>query len=58
VYDYRDAHPEFEEDVLEIDLASALAARSAPGGTAPEAVAVQLADARSKLVAERLGPRS
>jgi len=55
VYDYRDAHPEFEEDVLDIDLASALAARSAPGGTAPEAVAVQLTDARGKLRSERVG---
>ena len=55
LFDFRDAHPEFEEDVLDIDLESALAARSAPGGTAPEAVAVALSDAREKLQAERLG---
>ncbi len=55
LFDFRDAHPEFEEDVLAINLESALAARSAPGGTAPEAVAAALSDAREKLQAERFG---
>ena len=51
--DYRAAHPAFEADVLRIDLDTALAARSAPGGTAPEAVARERAAARARLRAER-----
>jgi argininosuccinate lyase len=51
--DYREAHEAFEEDVLAIGLDSALAARAADGGTAPEAVAAQLAAARTRLEAER-----
>jgi argininosuccinate lyase len=51
--DFRAVHEAFAADVLEIDLESALAARSAPGGTAPEAVAKQLADARARLAGER-----
>jgi argininosuccinate lyase len=43
----------FEADVLEIDLAASLAARRVPGGTAPEAVAEQLAAARERLERER-----
>ncbi len=37
--EYREAHPAFEADVLRIDVDAALEARSATGGTAPEAVA-------------------
>ncbi len=51
--DFTAAHPSFEADVLEIDLASSLAARRVPGGTAPEAVAEQLAAARERLERER-----
>ena len=51
--DYRAIHPAFEEDVLAIDLDSALAARSATGGTAPKAVAEQHEAARARLAAER-----
>ncbi|MEE8338420.1 MAG: argininosuccinate lyase, partial [Dehalococcoidia bacterium] len=56
--EYREAHEAFEADVLEIDLDSALAARSAPGGTAPVAVAAQHAAARERLETERLRERS
>ena len=52
---FREAHEAFEADVLAIDLASALAARAAPGGTAPEAVAGQRAEARARLERERAG---
>ena len=48
----RAAHPAFEADALAIDLDSALAARSATGGTAPAAVARELAAARARLAAE------
>jgi len=51
--DYREAHEAFEEDVLAIGLDSSLAARAAEGGTAPEAVAAQLAAAHTRLDAER-----
>ena len=37
---FREAHEAFDADVLEIDLDAALAARSAPGGTAPQTVAL------------------
>ena len=50
--EYRAAHPAFEADVLELDLAASLAARRSPGGTAPQAVARQLADAAERLAAE------
>ena len=49
------AHPAFEADALEIDLASALAARDVPGGTAPSAVAAAREAARSRLEAEEGG---
>ena len=52
---FREAHEAFEDDVLAIDLESALAARAAPGGTAPEAVAGQRAEARARLERERAG---
>ncbi len=50
--DYQAAHPAFEADVLRIDLDTALAARAATGGTAPEAVARERAAARARLRAE------
>jgi argininosuccinate lyase len=51
--DYRAVHPAFGADVLDIDLDSALHARAALGGTAPEAVARERAAARARLAAER-----
>jgi argininosuccinate lyase len=49
------AHRAFEADALEIDLASALAARDVPGGTAPSAVATAREAARGRLEAEEGG---
>ena len=53
--DYRAAHAAFDEDVLAIDLDSALAARSAPGGTAPQAVERQREAVRARLEREQAG---
>jgi len=50
--EYREAHEAFDEDVLEIDLTAALAARDVPGGTAPNAVASARQAARARLGAE------
>ena len=50
--EYREAHPAFGDDVLAIDLESSLAARSATGGTAPEAVARERKAARERLARE------
>ena len=50
--EYREAHPAFEEDILDLDLDAALEARNMPGGTGPQAVADQLAAARERLVSE------
>ncbi|MXZ63676.1 MAG: argininosuccinate lyase, partial [Chloroflexi bacterium] len=50
--DYRAAHPAFGEEVLSLDIEASLAARSAPGGTAPERVAEQREAARARLQAE------
>ncbi len=52
IEEYREAHEAFEEDVLEIDLTAALAARDVPGGTAPNAVASARGAARARLDAE------
>lgn len=52
IEEYREAHEAFDEDVLEIDLAAALAARDVPGGTAPNAVASARQAARARLDAE------
>jgi argininosuccinate lyase len=52
IEEYREAHEAFDEDVLEIDLAAALAARDVPGGTAPNAVASARRAARARLDAE------
>jgi argininosuccinate lyase len=49
------AHRAFEADALTIDLASALAARDVPGGTAPSAVAAAREAARARLEAEEGG---
>jgi argininosuccinate lyase len=51
--DFKAAHPAFEADVLQIDLDAGLAARSATGGTAPDAVARERAAARARLRAEK-----
>ncbi len=51
--EFQAVHPAFEEDVLDIDLGTALAARSATGGTAPETVAQARLAARQRLLAER-----
>ena len=51
--EYRAAHPAFDADVLQIDLAASLAARDVPGGTAPNAVARARDAARTRLAAER-----
>ena len=48
----QEAHPAFEADALKINLASALAARNAPGGTAPVAVATAREVARDRLGSE------
>jgi argininosuccinate lyase len=50
--DFQAAHPAFEEDVLDIDLDSALAARDVPGGTAPDRVQAAREAARTRLEAE------
>ncbi len=50
--DYRAAHRAFGEEVLSLDIEASLAARSAPGGTAPERVAEQREAARARLQAE------
>jgi argininosuccinate lyase len=52
VEEYRAVHPAFDSDVLAIDLDSALRARAATGGTAPEAVAGERTAARARLDAE------
>jgi argininosuccinate lyase len=53
IEDYQAAHPAFGADMLAVDLDAALRARSATGGTAPEAVARERAAARARLDAER-----
>ena len=50
--EYQRFSPLFDEDVLRLDVASALSARDAPGGTAPEQVRIALREARERL-AER-----
>lgn len=49
--EYQACSPLFEEDVLRLDVSSAIAARDVPGGTAPPRVAAALADARRRLTA-------
>jgi argininosuccinate lyase len=50
--DYRGFSPEFDADVLQIDLRASLVARDLPGGTAPARVAEALEQARERLKAE------
>ena len=47
--EYKSFSPLFEEDVYSVTVASSLAARNVPGGTAPGQVAQQLARARQRL---------
>ena len=50
--EFREAHPVFADDPPALGLEAALAARSATGGTAPQAVARARAAARARLAAE------
>ena len=50
--EFREAHPVFAEEPPALGLEAALAARSATGGTAPEAVERQREAARARLAAE------
>jgi argininosuccinate lyase len=50
--DYRRFSPEFDEDVLRIDVHDSLADRDLPGGTAPVRVTEALQQARERLKAE------
>ena len=50
--EFREAHPVFADEPPALGLEAALAARSATGGTAPEAVARARAAARARLAAE------
>ena len=50
--EFREAHPVFAEEPPALSLEAALAARSATGGTAPEAVARAREAARARLAAE------
>jgi argininosuccinate lyase len=47
--EYRRFSPEFQEDILALDITSAMAARDVTGGTAPKQVAKALAEARKRL---------
>ncbi len=47
--EYRRFSPKFDNDILGITVASALAARDVPGGTAPSQVAVALKRAKERL---------
>ncbi|MBN1862512.1 MAG: argininosuccinate lyase, partial [Dehalococcoidales bacterium] len=49
IVEYRQFSPLFEDDVSAITIASSLAARDVPGGTAPKRVAQALAEARKTL---------
>ncbi len=46
--------PEFDEDALQIDVASSLSARDVPGGTAPRQVEAALAETDEWLAGERI----
>ena len=47
--EYRRFSPEFQEDILALDVQASLAARDVPGGTAPGRVKAALADAHKRL---------
>ncbi len=49
--DYRRFSPEFEEDILSLDIRSSVEARDVVGGTAPKRVKAALAEARKRLEA-------
>jgi argininosuccinate lyase len=51
--DYRRFSPEFEEDILGLDVRSSIEARDVPGGTAPGRVKAALEEARKRLEAAR-----
>jgi argininosuccinate lyase len=51
--EYRRFSPAFEEDVLALDLRSAIEARDAPGGTSPRQVEAALKRARQRLEGRR-----
>lgn len=50
--EYRRFSPEFQEDILALDVSSSIAARDVPGGTAPGRVKAALAEARKRLEAD------
>ena len=50
--EYRRFSPRFDEDVYTISVASSLAARDIPGGTAPKRVSRALVAARKKLAVD------
>jgi argininosuccinate lyase len=47
--EYRRFSPEFQEDILALDVQSSIAARDVPGGTAPNRVKAALAEAKQRL---------
>lgn len=47
--EYRRFSPEFQEDILALDIKTSIAARDVPGGTAPNRVKEALAEARKRL---------
>lgn len=47
--EYRGFSPEFQEDILALDVQSSIAARDVPGGTAPNRVKSALAEAKQRL---------
>ena len=49
IEEYRTFSPLFDDDALTIDLASSIASRDVPGGTAPGRVRGALADARARV---------
>jgi argininosuccinate lyase len=51
--EYRQFSPAFDQDVLELDAQTAVAARDVYGGTAPERVFEQLAEAEERLADSR-----
>ncbi|HVP05878.1 MAG TPA: argininosuccinate lyase [Dehalococcoidia bacterium] len=50
--EYRRFSPEFQEDILALDVQSSIAARDVPGGTAPNRVRDALAEAKRRLEGE------
>jgi argininosuccinate lyase len=50
--EYRRFSPEFQEDILELDVRSSIEARDVAGGTAPSRVKAALVEARERLEAQ------